>query len=308
MIRGARLAILAVLAFAASARATLLVHAEAAPQSVTIAETVTLTITASTPPGWVIADPDPPLDAGAALGAFTIVSADRSVPVLTPSGRIATTFTIVLAPALPGPSPIPPITLTAREPNSIADESAPTDSITIDVRSVLDGLDPAAFTPAALRPPIVPPTPSRRVPFALIIACGTAIVTALIAIAIRSARSPRTAAARSGASRLDALVAASLPPAQFAQGASAIVRDTLAESIDPRFRTTAAGTEAEILLKSMAAIPADARLAIATFLADAERIACAPSPTGAEADRLLDGARACLAIAEAQPSTTGGAS
>jgi hypothetical protein len=308
MIRGARLAILVMLALCARARATLLVHAEAAPQSITIAETVTLTITASTPPGWVIADPDPPLDAGAALGAFTIVSADRSVPVLTPSGRIATTFTIVLAPALPGPSPIPPITLTSREPHSIADESAPTEALNIDVRSVLDGLDPDDFTPAALRPPIVPDTPSRRVPFTLIVACGTAIFTALIAIAIRHNRNPRSRATKSASARLDALIAASLPPATLAQGASAIVRDTLAESIDPRFRTTAAGTEAEILLKSMAAIPADARLAIATFLADAERIACAPSPTGAEAERLLDGARACLAIAEAQPSTTGGAS
>lgn len=307
MIRAARFAILAILVLCAPARATLLVRAEAAPQSITIAETVTLTITASTPPGWVLADPEPPLNIDAALGAFTIVSADRTVPVLTPSGRIATTFTIVLAPALPGPAPIPAITLTAREPNTIADDIAPTEAFTIDVRSVLDGLDPTDFTPATLRPPLVPEAPSRRGPFTIIIACGTAIFTALIAIAIRHNRSPRRAALASGRTRLDALIAASLPPATLAQGASAIVRDTLADSIDPRFRTTAAGAEAEILLKALPTIPADSRLTIATFLADAERIACAPAPTTAEADRLIDGARACLAIAEAPPSTPGGA-
>lgn len=307
MIHVVRLALIALLTLCAPAHATLLVHAEAAPQSLTIAQTVTLTITASTPTGWVIGDPDPAIEPGAALGAFTIVSADRSVPVLTPSGRIATTFTIVLAPALPGPASIPAIALTAREPGAVADDTAATTPITIDIRSVLDGLDPAAFTPGTLRPPLLPEAPSRRAPFAIIIACATAIITAFIAIAIHRNRHPRRAAGTSAHARLDALVAASLPPAQLAQGASTIVRDALAESIDPRFRTAAAGAETEILLKAMSALPADARLTIATFLADAERIACAPAPGAAEAGRLTDAARACLAIAEAQPTPTGGA-
>lgn len=296
------------LALCAVGRAEVTVRAEAAPDSLTIAQTITLTITATAPTGWILDDPTPPLTPDAALGPFTILSVDRTTPALTADGRMRTTFTISLAPGLPGPASIPAISFTARQADSLATESAFTSAIPITIRSVLDGLTADSFTPGEIRPPLVPrkPTDSRTLVTRLIsggIGAAVAIGAMMLRKRIRRSHTSTLDACRD---QLDALTHHSGSTADLARSASEAVRTALTEAIDPRFRSCAAGPETEILLKAMPTVPPDHRLTIATFLADAERLACSPASGPDEAARLLDAGRACLAIASAADAREGG--
>lgn len=296
------------LGLCAIGRADITVRAEATPDSLTIAQTITLTITASTPTGWILDDPTPPLAPDAALGPFTINSVDRTTPTLTRDGRMRTTFTIALAPGLPGPAAIPAITFTARQADSLATDSAATSAIPITIRSVLDGLTADSFTPGEIRPPLVPrpPTDSRPI-VTLLIGAGIGAVIAIAAVTLRQRKSRAHRSTLDACrDRLDALAHHSGATSDLARSASEAVRTALAQTIDPRFRSCAAGAETEILLKAMAAVPADNRLTIATFLADAERLACSPASGPDEAARLVDAGRACLAIASTADAREGG--
>ena len=296
------------LALCAIGRADVTVRAEATPDSLTIAQTITLTLTATTPAGWILDAPVPPVTPDGALGPFTITSVDRTTPTLTADGRMRTTYTIALAPGLPGPAAIPPITFTARQADSLATESATTSAIPITIRSVLDGLTADSFTPGEIRPPLVPRAPTDSTPLVTGLiggGIGAAVAIAAMMLRKRIRRRPRSAldACRD---ELDALTRFSGPTSDLARTTSESVRTALAETIDPRFRSCAAGAETEILLKAMPALPPDHRLTIATFLADAERLACSPASGPDEAARLVDAGRACLAIASTADAREGG--
>lgn len=307
MIRVVLVAIL-LLALGAPARANIVLRADATPTEGTVADTVVLRITASVPAGWVLGDPTPTLTPDRPLGPFSIISAARRPPVFTDDGRVSTEFTIALAPGLPGEAIIPPITFTARPTDTIAEATATTAAIPIAIRSVLAEPDAAKFEPGALRDPLAPPG-AKRTPKTLLVGLAIAVVTAIataLGYAWKRGRRPTRTSLEAALAELDALARADIPTTEIARSASAIVRTTLADRLEPRFRTCAAGAESEILLKSMPALSPDDRLAIATFLADAERLACAPIASTPEAARLVESARACVRIPERTP--TGGAS
>lgn len=299
MIRVVLVAML-LLALGAPARADIVLRADAAPTEGTIADTIVLRITASVPTGWVLGEPTPTLAPDRPLGPFSILSAARRPPVFTDDGRVSTEFTIALSPGLPGEATIPPITFTARPTDTIAEATATTTAIPIAIRSVLAAPDAAQFEPGALRSPLAPPR-AQRMPRTMLVGLGIAAATA-VATALGYAwihrRPPAPSRLDTALAELDALARAEIPTTEIARSASAIVRTTLADRLDPRFRTCAAGAESEILLKSIPALPPDDRLAIATFLADAERLACAPITSTPEAARLLESARACVRIPE----------
>jgi len=275
------------------------VSASATPSSITVAETIHLSITAITPTGWILGDPVPPLTPGSVLGGLTILSSDRSAPVLSADGVITTTFTATLIPDLPGAQAIPSIALSAHGPGGIEETSTKTDPVTITVRSVLDGADAKAFTPSAIRPPLVPESQRGTHPALWIvvgIAIGAAVATGIVA-ATRGARTgPRNTLADLERD-LATIAADRSDPVRVATRASSIIRAALAHAADPRFLTASAGREIESVLSTTPLLTPDERLAIATVLTDAERIACAPAPSADAASRLIDGARTALNVA-----------
>lgn len=271
--------------------------------SLNVTQRTTLTVTARVAQGWALVDcPIDGLAPDGAMGPLHVVSAPMTKPSAFSSGWTTTTWTIELAPDLPGSGEIPALRFKAQAVGGDAIAIERTAPIPVSVESLLGGASPD-WDPTALRPALEPLPEPEEPNIALYASLGALLVIGAGALALTLVSRRRVDPRRARLKRLDARRAmvqsidASAPVAEVAEVAHRAVREALAECAGPT-ALAALGAELPGMLRGGAGLSATDAALVCDFLARAESArfdAGRPDPVDAGALR-ADAVRAIESV------------